>query len=295
MMMKQKVVIALGVFDGVHRGHQKIVKELKDLAMRTNCTPLVAAFEPNPLEILEPSRAPKQLACRDKRFKLFKDLDVNIEELVFDEKFAHMSGEDFWNYLKDKYDVKGVVVGFNFRFGDGAKWDGNDLLSMVNDDRRICRIVNAYVMDGEAISSTRIRGLVNEGRVEDANRLLGRPYGISGKVVMGKQFGRTIGFPTANLECDSKLQIPSPGTYITRVNIDDTWHVAMTNIGENPTVNGRGMKMETHILDCKDDLYDQSLEIEFYKRMRDEFTFDSVEALKAQLLKDKETVEYYFK
>ena len=293
-MFKENVVIALGVFDGVHRGHQKIVKELKELGMRTKCKPLVAAFRPNPLEILTPDKAPKQLGSYDSRAQMLSAMDVCVEELMFDEKVAHLTGEDFWAFLKDTYNVKGVVVGFNFHFGDGAKWDGNDLLDMVNNDRRICRIVDAYIMDGEAVSSTRIRSLLDEGKVLDAGRLLGRPYSITGTVVMGRQFGRTIGFPTANLEIDPGIQVPMKGTYITKAKVEGEWHIAMTNIGENPTVNGKGQKVETFILDFDKEIYDYTIEVQFFKRMRDENAFETIEALKAQLKKDKETVVSYF-
>lgn len=264
--------VAVGEFDGVHWGHREVI--------RGNDT--VLTFEPHPLQVVHPEAAPKLLTSFEVRAELIASLGV--EELVvipFDDHFAHQSPQEFVDHiLVERLNATHVSVGANFRFGHRAAGD-TDMLDA--DPRFESRVVSLVEVDGEVVSSSRIRALVSAGEVEEATRMLGAPFQLRGEVVTGDQRGRTLGFPTANIVPDEALICPGHGVYAARA--DDA--LAAVNVGVRPTFGtGRALLVEAYLLDRNVDLYGQILRLDFLARLRGERRFDSAEALVEQMHED---------
>jgi riboflavin kinase/FMN adenylyltransferase len=264
--------VAVGEFDGVHLGHREVI--------RGNDT--VLTFEPHPLQVVRPEAAPKLLTS----FPVKEDLiaGLGVDELVvvpFDRRFADQSPEDFIDQvLVHKLDATHVSVGENFRFGHRAAGDPETL---GRDQRFETRIVPLVEIDGEIVSSSHIRALVQAGEVEAAGRMLGAPFQVRGEVVRGDQRGRGLGFPTANLVPDDALVCPGHGVYVARA--DDA--CAAVNVGVRPTFGtGRAVLIEAYLLDRDLDLYGHVLRVEFVKRLRGERRFASIEGLVEQMHED---------
>jgi riboflavin kinase / FMN adenylyltransferase len=269
--------VAVGTFDGVHLGHREVIRGADT----------VLTFDPHPLSVLAPPRAPRLLTTLERKAELVAGLGV--EELVvvpFDEEFAERSAERFLDeVLAAALCATHVSVGENFRFGHGAKGDPALLRA---DGRFETRVAPLLEVDGEVVSSSHIRGLVLGGAVEYADRLLGAPFTITGEVVQGDKRGRELGFPTANLIPQDGYVTPGHGVYACRATTaDGDVRAAATNVGVRPMfVTGRGELVEAYLLDFDGDLYDTDLRIEFLKRLRGEKRFDSVDALIEQMGRD---------
>jgi riboflavin kinase/FMN adenylyltransferase len=266
--------VAVGEFDGVHLGHRE--------AIAGNDT--VLTFEPHPLVIVRPEAAPKLLTSLEVKAELIAELGV--EELVvirFDQSFAHQSPKEFIDrVLVERLCASAVSVGENFRFGHRAAGDPELLAA---DGRFETRVVSLVEVDGEVVSSSRIRALIAAGEVEPAAQLLGAPFRLRGEVVPGDRRGRSLGFPTANLVPDQLLACPGHGVYACRVGD----RAAAVNVGVRPTFQtGRGVLVEAYLLDFEGDLYRQVLTIEFLARLRGERRFASSEALVEQMHADVE-------
>ncbi len=266
--------IAVGEFDGVHLGHREVIVG--------NDT--VLTFEPHPLRVVRPEAAPKLLTSLEVKAELIGGLGV--EELVvvpFDEGFARQQPQEFIDHvLVDRLGATRVSVGENFRFGHRAAGDSGLLAA---DERFETRVVPLVELDGEIVSSSRIRALVLSGEVELAARLLGAPFQMRGEVVPGDRRGRELGYPTANLVPDEALVCPGHGVYAARAN----GVCAAVSVGVRPTFGtGRAVLVEAYLLDRDVDLYGQNLCVEFVRRLRGERRFDSVEALIMQMERDVE-------
>jgi len=266
--------VAIGTFDGVHLGHQAVIEGADT----------VLTFEPHPLEVLHPTATPKLLMP----FGVKRDVieGLGVEEIVvipFDEDFAHRSAEDFIErVLLEKLDAKQVSVGENFRFGAKAKGDPAMLESRSEFGTRVVPLVE---VDGETVSSTRIRALVAAGGMEAARRCLGAPFMVEGKVVSGDQRGRELGFPTANIVPDDRLAIPGHGVYAAFAD----GVPAAVNVGVRPTFeSGRGVLIETYLIDHEEDLYGKTLRVAFVERLRGERNYPRVEELIEQMHRDVE-------
>jgi riboflavin kinase/FMN adenylyltransferase len=266
--------VAIGTFDGVHVGHQEVIDEADT----------VLTFEPHPLEILHPAAAPKLIMA----FKVKRDVidGLGVGELVvipFNDEFASIPAEGFIEQvLLERLGAERVSVGENFRFGAKAKGDPALLQAREEFSTRVVPLVE---IDGETVSSTRIRALVAAGEVEEARRCLGAPFMLEGQVVEGDRRGRELGFPTANLVPDDRLVSPGHGVYAAFAN----GHCAAVNIGVRPTFEtGRGVLIEAYLIDHEEDLYGQNLRIAFVSRLRGERRFPSVEELIAQMHRDVE-------
>jgi riboflavin kinase/FMN adenylyltransferase len=264
--------VAVGEFDGVHLGHREVI--------RGNDT--VLTFEPHPLQVVRPEAAPKLLTD----FAVKEDLisTLGVDELVvipFDRRFAAQSPEDFIDQvLIEKLGATHVSVGENFRFGHRAAGDPGTLAA---DSRFETRVVPLVEIDGEIVSSSHIRALVQAGEVEAAARMLGAPFQLRGEVVRGDRRGRELGFPTANLVPDDALVCPGHGVYVARAD----GACAAVNVGVRPTFGtGRAVLIEAYLLDRDLDLYGHVLRVEFVKRLRGERRFASVEALVEQMQED---------
>jgi riboflavin kinase/FMN adenylyltransferase len=266
--------VAVGTFDGVHRGHREVIRGADT----------VLTFEPHPLSVIAPARAPRLLTTLERKAELVESLGV--QELVvvpFDEDFALVSADDFVaGVLVERLRATHVSVGENFRFGHGAQGDAERLAS---DERFETRIVALLEIDGEVVSSSHIRGLVLGGAVEYADALLGAPFTVVREVVHGDKRGRELGFPTANLLPADGFVTPGHGVYACRATIaSGEVYAAATNVGVRPMfVTGRGELIEAYLLDFDGDLYGRPLRLEFLKRLRGEKRFDSVQALIEQM------------
>jgi riboflavin kinase/FMN adenylyltransferase len=266
--------VAIGTFDGVHRGHQAVIKGADT----------VLTFDPHPLEIIHPAALPKLIMP----FGVKRDVieGLGVEELVvipFDQEFAQRSAEEFIeDVLITKLGAEQVSVGENFRFGAKAKGDPAMLAAQSAFETRVVPLVET---DGETISSTRIRALVAAGDMEGARHCLGAPFMVEGEVVSGDQRGRELGFPTANIIPDDRLAIPGHGVYAAFAN----GVPAAVNVGVRPTFeSGRGVLIETYLIDFEGDLYGTELRVAFVERLRGEKRFASVEELIAQMRIDVE-------
>jgi riboflavin kinase/FMN adenylyltransferase len=266
--------VAIGTFDGVHLGHQEVIDDADT----------VLTFDPHPLQILHPAALPKLIMP----FAVKRDVieGLGVEELVvipFDEEFAHRSAEDFVErVLIERLGATKVSVGENFRFGAKAKGDPAMLAAREEFETRVVPLVE---VDGETVSSTRIRALVAAGDMEHAQHCLGAPFMVEGEVVPGDQRGRELGFPTANIVPDDRLAIPGHGVYAAFAN----GVPAAVNVGVRPTFEtGRGVLIETYLIDRSEDLYGQNLRVAFVSRLRGEKRFPGVEELISQMHQDVE-------
>jgi riboflavin kinase / FMN adenylyltransferase len=266
--------VAIGTFDGVHLGHQAVIDDADT----------VLTFEPHPLTVIHPEVAPKLIMP----FSVKRDVldGLGVEELVvipFDKEFSQRSAEDFIEHvLIEKLNARKVSVGENFRFGNKAKGDAEMLAA---DGRFETRVVPLVEVDGETISSTRVRGLVAAGDVEQAMHCLGAPFMMEGEVVKGDQRGRELGFPTANLVPDDALVVPAHGVYAAF----SDGRPSAVNVGIRPTFEtGRGLLVESFLLDFDGDLYGQNLRIAFVERLRGEKRFESAEELIEAMKRDVE-------
>ena len=258
--------VAIGTFDGVHLGHQAVIDDADT----------VLTFDPHPLTVIHPEAAPKLIMP----FKVKRDV---LDGLGVDKEFSKRSAADFIEHvLIEKLNAKTVSVGENFRFGAKAKGDVEMLRS---DDRFETRVVPLVEVDGETVSSTRIRGLVAAGDIEQAMHCLGAPFMLEGEVVTGDQRGRELGFPTANIVPDDSLVVPGHGVYAAFAN----GHPAAVNVGIRPTFEtGRGLLIESFLIDFDGDLYGQNLRVAFVRRLRGEKRFEGVEALIEAMKSDVE-------
>jgi riboflavin kinase/FMN adenylyltransferase len=264
--------VAIGVFDGVHKGHQAVIDKADT----------VLTFDPHPLSVINPDAAPKLIMPFDVKRDVIDGLGV--EELVvipFDKEFMKIPAEDFISeILVKRLGAKQVSVGENFRFGTKAQGTPEMLAGR---DEFETRIVPLVEVDGETVSSTRVRALVAAGEVDAAMRCLGAPFMVEGKVVEGDQRGRELGFPTANLVPDDRLVVPGHGVFAAFAN----GHPAAVNVGIRPTFEtGRGLLIESYLIDFDGDLYGQNLRVAFVSRLRGEKRFPSVEDLVAQMHND---------
>lgn len=281
--------VALGSFDGLHSGHLSLVNKIIELANENKGRSIVYTFKNHPRTLIKGATPPKLLMDNESKEEILEALGVDLiyfEE--FNEEYMKLTPEGFIKYLCEKFKVKGIVVGFNYRFG--YKNIGNiEMLKELSTKYGY----ELYVMEpcnyeNEVISSTRIRDELLNGNVDKAMKMLNRPYIIKGKVVHGKKLGRTIGFPTANLDYSKEALIPRKGVYYTNVQWQGKIYKGITSVGNNPTVNGDKLTIETYILDFNNDLYGHNIKVYFIKKIRDEKKFNSIDDLLIQLKKDKD-------
>ena len=285
-MMEKGCAVALGFFDGVHVAHQKIIESAVCYAKLNNLSPIALSFDKSPLEVLSDENV-HYLTSRDDKAQIISSLGAKAEFLPTDKKLLSMEAEDFIeNVLVGKYNIKYAVCGYNYRFGKKGRGD-TDLL--IKEGKRLgfdVFVSPCKMHDGESISSSRIRNLLENGNVILSNILLGRNFFVKGIVEEGKKLGRTLGFPTANVYMDEKTVKLKNGVYKTLVTIDDESFTAITNVGTNPTVCDKSLRAETYIPDFCKDLYGKEIKIEFLDFIREEKKFDSIEELTGQIKKD---------
>ena len=286
-------VISFGVFDGVHLGHHAIFQELESLARRCEATPAALFFSPNPKQIVHPQSAPKAICSPEQNIRLMQDAGIkDFIRFPFSLELALLSPEQFLErfFFAPHVHVKAFCVGENWRFGCGNAGDGQLLRSLCQPHGIHVSIVPDVMLDGEAISSTRVRKAVQEGNLELASRLLGRPFAIDGNVSHGHHIGTTVlSCPTANLSVEKHL-IPPYGVYAARGRLNETKAIdGIAYIGDAPTIRQDGppeILLELHLFDFDGDLYDQPISIELYSFIRPSIKFDSPAALQKQIALD---------
>ena len=283
-------VVTIGNFDGVHLGHQALVRAARARSDARHETCLALTFDPHPTAVLHPDRAPLRLMTVAQKGELLAGMGIDVlAVLPFTRDVAGLAPADFAaNVLRGALGARAVVVGEGFRFGKARSGDIGDLERLGRDLGFDVVAVAAVLHGGVRVSSTRVRESLLGGDVLGAAALLGRPYFVDGRVVRGDGRGRTLGIPTANLEVENEI-LPREGVYAARVRLEaGVWHRAVVNRGRRPTFGGGAPTTEAHLLDFEADLYDQRLRVSFVARLRDERAFSGRDALVAQIQADME-------
>ncbi len=289
-------VVTLGNFDGIHLGHQKVLRKISSRAGRLKAVSVVYTFDPHPLKVVAPAKSPMLILDLKDKKALIEGFNIDILVLArFDREFASKHpGEFAEEVLVKGLGVREVWVGTDFSFGKGRTGTVGYLKTLGERFGFKVFVIPPYVKGGSVVSSSRIRGLISGGEVKKAAALLGRPYSIKGVVVRGKEIGKVIGFPTANIRVTSELW-PKNGVYAITASFDEETHNGVLNIGVAPTFGGKKKTVEAHLLDFKGDIYGKKMRVTFIKRLRDERTFPTREALAGQIKKDRERAERILK
>jgi len=295
---KRRAVVTIGTFDGVHIGHQKIIKRLIKTARTANLDAVILTFFPHPRMVLQKDSNIKLINTIDERGHIIEGLGVDyLLVKKFTHEFSRLSAEDFVKQiLVDKLHAKKVIIGYDHRFGRNRNANIENLKAYGEQYNFEVEEISVQDIDDVAVSSTKIREALNSGNIEKANRYLGYQFMITGRVIKGKGLGNTLGFPTANIQIDETYKlIPKYVSYVVSALIGDTTVYGMLNIGVNPTVDGEKENIEVHFFNFSQDIYNINIQLKLLHRLRDEVKFDSLEALKNQLLKDVETSLNYLK
>lgn len=286
----QKTIVTLGTFDGMHIGHQAILNKLKLQKKIYGYETLVLTFFPHPRMVLKTDHQISLLNTIDERIKLIDHF--GIDHLVvqeFTQDFANLSAEEFVKtVLVDQFNIGKIIIGYDHRFGKNRSADIHDLIEFGKKYHFDVEQISAEELNDVSVSSTKIRNALNVGNVALAKTYLGYPYMVSGKVVSGKQLGRTIGYPTANIHVaeDYKL-IPTIGVYVVGVTVKGEDYYGMLSVGTNPTVGGTEKTVEVYIFDFNDTIYDEEITVRFLKKIRDEEHFGSIDLLIEALKNDE--------
>ena len=278
-------MVALGNFDGVHLGHHRILETLLHESRVSGLNPVIVTFEPHPRYFFKPGERPSLLSTPAEKAALLSEWPVEVISLAFDAGLAGLPAEAFIEeFLKTRLRGRRFLLGHDHRFGKGAKGDASLVQRHVEDPARDVLIVEPFRLDGETVSSSAIRVHLEAARIDQANRLLGRPFSYSGTVVRGDGRGRTLGFPTANLEVGYPWKAQAAlGVYGGRAAVQGKEWKAIANIGRHPTFGGDAVKIEVHLLDFQGDLYDGPLSFKLECAVRPEKKFPSAEALREQI------------
>lgn len=294
--IQRPTVATLGVFDGLHLGHQAIVRTVVERAARLGLTPTLITFEPHPRQVLRPESAPPLLQTLHQKAAGLRQLGLQqVVVLNFDAELAALSAEEFvQRYLCEALQAREVYLGKGFSFGHERRGNIELLLQLSKELGFYAAEVPEVQLRHHRISSTKVRQLLLAGRVNVARRMLGRPYGIEGIVTRGHGIGRQLLYPTANLAVENRV-IPADGVYVTLTLVGDVWWRSVTNIGKRPTFGGElESKVETHLIDFDGDLYDQTIRVRLLHRLRGEKKFNGVNELKAQISRDRDRAVRYF-
>lgn len=289
-------VIALGTFDGLHLGHTDVINTAKDYAERNGLKLAVFTFSNHPLALIRPDLVPVRIISAEEKIKLLESFGVDyLINIPFTEDFAALSPDEFLDRLAC-FNYRCLVVGENFTYGflGSGKTETLERSGRKNGFDVIVRPL--VKMNGNVVSSTGIRNLIQAGHIEYANRMLGRAYSITGKIVHGEQRGRKLGFPTANIELlHGEMAVPAPGVYAVTASIESSIYEGMGNIGNNPTFNDvEHARLEVNLFNCSGDLYGKTMSVQFHKYIRAEKKFSGVEELCRQIEEDKKAIKTYF-
>lgn len=288
----KNTVLTLGTFDGIHPGHLKIIDRLVSCSKEKGCRSVVITFYPHPRTILGNDNSVKMLTTQDEKIELLEKLGVeNLLIINFTKEFASLSAEDFiYDYLINGIGLTEIVLGHDHHFGKGRRGNAELLQKIADKEGFIVTKAEAFMIDGEAVSSTKIRNAIAEGDIIRANKLLGRNYEFSGIVVGGDKRGRELGFPTANIKLSSQEKLlPASGVYAVKVMVENERHTGLLSIGKRPTFYNQGeLVSEVYIYDFNREIYGAKVTTELVERLRGEVKFNSAEELINQMNTDKE-------
>lgn len=291
-------VVTIGTFDGVHIGHKSILKRVVETAKKEDLDSVVLTFFPHPRMVLQQNSDLKLLNTIDERTELLRQ--TGLDHLVvhpFTQAFSRLTALEFArDIIVKKLRAKKVIIGYDHRFGRNRTANIDDLKKFGKTYEFEVDEISAKEIDDVAISSTKIRNALNTGDIETANNYLGYDFMISGEVVSGKAIGRTINYPTANLQLQEKYKlVPKNGIYVVKSILNGKKYYGITSIGTNPTVKGVDKTIETHFMDFNNDLYGSEITVEFLKFLREEETFDSIETLRQEIAKDESVARKFIK
>lgn len=284
----ENTVVALGNFDGVHKGHQQIISRTVNSARVAGYKSAVFTFSNHPKNLMKDKPQVKNILYADEKAKIMEELGVDyLFNIPFDESILTMSPVDFIDkLLLGTFNMKQAYCGFNYRFGHKAEGNVEILLREGLKKGFGLHVQEPFEIDGNLVSSTFIRGLIQDGKMEECRKYMGRPYTIGGEVVVGNKLGRTIGFPTSNIMIDENMVTPPNGVYITYCTYNGVKYPSVTNVGVKPTIGEYKKNVETHIFNFNKELYGKQIRVEFIKKTRDERKFASVEELSKQITDD---------
>jgi riboflavin kinase / FMN adenylyltransferase len=291
----RRAVLSVGNFDGLHLGHQKILRQVIEYAQTRRAISGVITFDPHPLKVLRPGNAPPMVETMSQRMEQFAAIGLEAALVLrFDRALAALSPEEFVRgVLVDELKTAAILVGQNFHFGHRQEGDVETLTKLGSRFGFSVHIIDPVVIDGEFVSSTAVRTAIAEGRVAHAARLLGRPFALRGEIVRGAGRGSTVLFPTLNLAPEQEL-LPKVGVYATETRLEGRLYRSATNVGFRPTFDGTLLGVETHLFDFSREVTKGRLELRFWERLRDERKFSSPAELRAQIAADlRETRDYF--
>ena len=295
--LQTPLALSLGMFDGVHLGHLSIIRQLNQIAEREHLESAILSFWPHPRKFLNPNDDVKMLNTLEEKLELLEKSGIqNIFLKTFDEEFRNLTGTEFCEkILVDKLNVKHIIIGHDHTFGKNKSGDFNLLNSLSGELGFKVDQLQAVKNNDLNISSTKIRHALSEGKIIEANQMLGYYYPLTGKVIHGKKLGRTIGYPTANIEVPVNKLLPKNGAYIVEVDVDGEFYRGMLSIGTNPTVDDKNHSLHTevYILDFDKDLYGKEITVKFRDFLHDEIKFDGMEKLIEKLDLDKKLTEEF--
>ncbi len=288
---EKESILTIGTFDGVHIGHNKILKRLIQDSKKNNLSSLVMTFFPHPRMILNKSHDIKMIDTIDEKINLLEK--TGLDNLIihpFDNNFSKIRAKEFVEeILVKKLKIKEIIIGYDHKFGKDREASVEDLKKFGKDYMFTVKEIPAQEIDSIAISSTKIRNAILNGEIEKCNKFLGRNFILTGKVVYGDGLGKKIDFPTANIEIKETYKIiPKNGVYLVKTKINSNTYFGMMNIGIRPTVGGTNKSLEIHFFNFKDNIYGKNVSIEIIKKIRDEEKFSSIDQLKIQLKKDEQ-------
>jgi len=292
----EETVVALGNFDGVHKGHQELIRRTVNSAIGTNLKSAVFTFSNHPKNLLAGKQVVKNILYCDEKVKILGDLGVDyVVSIPFDETIRDMEPERFiMELLVKKLRMKEAYCGFNYRFGRNGEGTPETLMKVGLANGFGIHVLEPYMVRGQIVSSTIIRNFISSGQVDQCLAFMGHYYSLRGKVIMGNRFGRTLGFPTLNISIDEDMVCPADGVYVTYCNYDGIRYPSVTNVGVRPTVcNTRARNMETHIFNFNKEIYGEEVRVEFLEMLRPEIMFRNVEELAVQIKKDCLTAAAY--
>jgi riboflavin kinase / FMN adenylyltransferase len=294
----KKTIVTIGTFDGVHLGHQKILDRLLSGAKTDDLASVVVTFLQHPRAVLNTNSDIKLLNTNNEKINLLEKKKIdNLIIQPFDNHFSELSGEEFVkNILVDQLHIQKIIIGYDHRFGKNRSSDIHDLIYFGKKYHFDVEQISAKEIDEISVSSTKIRNAILDGNIKLCNDYLGYHYTFSGTVIKGKQLGRTIGFPTANIQIDSSQKIiPKNGVYIIKASFEENTFNGIMNIGVKPTIDGKTFSIEVHLFDFNQDIYHKQIAVSILEFVRDETKFENMEALKYQINKDKEKALLHFK
>lgn len=283
-----RIAIALGTFDGVHLGHQKLLHKLIHIKQKYSDASMVYTFMNHPLHIMNDENKPLLLMTKQEKALSLQEYNIDYLYMVsFTKKFSMINYDDFLIDLINRIPISHIVVGYDFKFGYKGMGTVQSIIKIASLYNVKVHVISPVKMNDDVVSSTKVRQYITNGNIQDANILLGKLYTLSGKVIQGENIGRTLGFPTANIKYDPVKILPSNGVYVTTVDINGTYYPAITSVGTNPTVNSnKKITIETYILDFNFSIYGIFIKVLFLRKIREEIKFKSRNELVTQIFLD---------